>query len=209
MSTSKTHLSRAWFAGHELIKVPPEHIDGKTLFYHTDGYFVSQYGTKQIPNFPISHRTHGGGCYNRKRGIVHPKMRQFGNGQCHRLAAYALSQVTEPPTYVNKHGKTLKKVVHHLISEPMNFCADNLLFWLTGSEHKIADRRQKALAKVLPNGNLHLLTYDRLRKLQDPRETNNEDFQTALAEIKECFSNLVKENPADIMERDLHEHREY
>jgi hypothetical protein len=209
MSTSKTPLSRAWFAGHKFIKVPPVHIDGKTLYYHPKGYFVGQYGTKQIPTYSPCNRTPGRHCYNGKRGIMHPSMRHFGAIKCHRLAAYALSQVTEPPTYVNKHGKKLKKVVHHLISEPMNFCADNLLFWLTGSEHKIADRRQKALEKVLPNGNLHLLTYDRLRKLQDPRETTDEEFQTALAEIKECFSNLVKENPADIMERDLHEHREY
>ena len=209
MSTSKTPLSRAWFAGHEFIKVPPEHIDGKTLYYHKDGYFASQYGTKVIPSFPPSKRTPGRQIRNSKRGIWHPTMRQFGNIQCHRLAAYALSQVTEPPTYIGKKGQILKKVVHHLISEPMNFCADNLLFWLTGSEHYIADSRQKALEEVLPNGNLHLLTYDRLRKLQDPRETSDEDFQTALAEIKECFSNLVKENPADIMERDLHEHREY
>ena len=190
MSTSKTPLSRVWFAGHGFLKVPPVFIDGKTLYYQPKGYFVSIYGTKQIPTYSPCNRTPGRHCYNGKRGIMHPTMRHFGAIKCHRLAAYALSQVTEPPTYVNKHGKTLKKVVHHLISEPLNFCADNLLFWLTGSEHHIADRRQSALTKVLPNGNLHLLTYDRLRKLQDPRETSDEDFQTALAEIKSCCENL-------------------
>ena len=209
MSTSKTPLSRVWFAGHGYLKVPPVFVRGKTLYYHPSGYFVSVYGTKQSPGHSPSHKTPGGGCYNEKRGIVHPVLQNFGNVICHRIAAYAISQVTEPPTYIGKKGQTLKKVVHHLISEPLNFCADNLLFWLTGSEHYIADRRQKALEEVLPNGNLHLLTYDRLRKLQDPRVTSDEDFQTALAEIKECFSNLVKENPADIMERDLHSHREY
>ena len=190
MSTSKTPLSRVWFAGHEFIKVPSVFIDGKTLYYNRLGYFVGQYGTRQLPTYPPTKRTPGRHIYNGKRGISHPSMRNFGNIQCHRLAAYALSQVTEAPTYVNKHGKRLKKVIHHLISEPLNFCADNLLFWLTGSEHHIADRRQKALAEVLPNGNLHLLTYDRLRKLQDPRVTTDEEFALALADIQSCCDNL-------------------
>lgn len=194
--------SRVWFAGHGFIKVPPIFTHGKILYYHPDGYFVSQYGTKIKPCFAPCLRTPGKHCYNGKRGIAHPCMTRYGNVACHRLAAYAISQLTEPPTYIGKKGQTLKKVIHHLISEPMNFCEDNLLFWLTGSEHRIADLRQRALVKALPNGNLHILTYGRLRTLQDPRITSDEAFARELEVIKNSIKHLKTTDPLERMEKE-------
>jgi len=195
-------LSRVWFAGHGFLKVPPVFTRGKILYYHPDGYFVSQYGTTQKPSFCPSQKTRGRYCYNGKRGIAHPYMKYYGNVTCHRLAAYALSQVTEPPTYIGKKGQTLKKVIHHLIPEPMNFRADNLLFWLTGSEHAKADRRQRALKEALPNGNLHVLTYDRLRTLQDPRITSDEVFARELDKIKNASEHFEMIDPLARMEKE-------
>lgn len=198
-------LSRAWFAGRGFIKVP-SCFTTRPLYYHPTGFFVGSEGSKQKPHLGLCNRERGKNCYNGKRGIVHPQMRHYGNVSCHRLAAYALSQVTEPPTYVNDKGKTLKKVVHHLISEPMNFCADNLLFWLTGAEHYIADRRQRALQSVVPDGNLHVFTYDRLRTLQDPRVTSNEQFEMELAKIKKAGFRI--EDPEARMENETTRHME-
>ena len=135
-------------------------------------------------------------------------MTRYGNVTCHRLAAYALSQVTEPPTYIGTKGQTLKKVIHHLISEPMNFSADNLLFWLTGSEHRKADQRQRALKKVLPNGNLHVLTYDRLRTLQDPRVTSDEVFARELEIIKNASDMFEVVDGLERMEKETQRHQE-
>jgi len=194
--------TRVWFVGHGFLKVPTVFTRGKILYYHPDGYFVSQYGTKLKPRFSPYQKTQGKGCYNGKRGIVHAVMGNFGNGMCHRLAAYALSQVTEPPTYTGKKGQTLKKVIHHLISEPLNFRADNLLFWLTGSEHRTADQRQRALKKALPNGNLHVLTYDRLRTLQDPRITSDEVFARELEIIKNASEHFEMIDPFARMEKE-------
>lgn len=174
--------SRVWFLAKGCRQVPPEECGNKILWYHPDGYFLSQYGNKLLTNFTPSMRTPGRHCHNGERGQIHPTMRDFGQKACHRLACYAFYGPC--PVYYNADGKPYKGIVHHLIEEPMNFRIDNLLCWLTRKEHAVADARQRALRKVVPDGNLHIFTYERLARLQDPRVTSDVTFDRELDKIR-------------------------
>ena len=74
-------------------------------------------------------------------------------------------------------------VCHHLIPDPLDYKPANLLCWLTRAEHTEADRRQRALKKVVPDGKLRLFTYERLRELQNPRTMTRETFEAELDKI--------------------------
>ena len=78
---------------------------------------------------------------------------------------------------------------HHLNGDRLDYRPANLLCWLTRAEHAVADRRQRALRKVLPD--LHALTYDRLRALQDPRVTTDEQFQVELQKLKMHYADTI------------------
>lgn len=73
-------LPRTWFLGHGCKQVPPNLIDGKILWAHPDGYFLSARGHKLKHNFNQAMQsadyTHGG---------AYPCMRHFGNMNCHVL----------------------------------------------------------------------------------------------------------------------------
>jgi len=120
----------------------------------------------------------------------YPNDRQLGGFDCHVLMALAFYG---PRTMFNdKWEKTNDKsqmvhvgICHHLIPDKLDYRPANLLCWLTRAEHAEADRRQRALKKVVPNGDLHLFSYERLRYLQDPRTTSREIFETELARIAE------------------------
>ena len=92
-------------------------------------------------------------------------------------------------------------VCHHLIPDALDYKPANLLCWLTRAEHTEADRRQRALKKVVPDGNLHLFSYERLRFLQDPRTTSREVFETELAKIAAKGYHHV--NPFELSAKDI------
>ena len=89
---------------------------------------------------------------------------------------------------------------HHLIPDRLDYRPANLLCWLTREQHTEADRRQKALKNVVPDGDLHLFTYERLRELQDPRTMSRENFEQELAALVKLGYHRV--NPAKIMEQE-------
>jgi len=95
--------------------------------------------------------------------------------ECHILMAFAF--YGDRPTYTDKNGKAC--VCHHLIPDKLDYKPANLLCWLTREQHTEADRRQRALRKVLPD--MHALSYDDHRRLQDPRVTSHEDFAMFLS----------------------------
>ena len=90
---------------------------------------------------------------------------------------------------------------HHLIPDKLNYRPANLLCWLTREEHTEADRRQRALRKVVPNGDLSIFTYERLRDLQDPRSMSREQFEIELAVIRDQHFTLV--DPRERMDYDM------
>ncbi len=171
-------------------QVPLEYTKNIVRWAHPDGYFLNAQGQKvahcfspahlKIPNDPT-----------RKTGKLYPYLRETaGSKACHILMALAF--YGPRPTFENTslplQGKGLGRgsyvgICHHLIPDALDYRPANLLCWLTRAEHTEADRRQRALKKVVPDGNLRLFTYERLRELQDPRTMSREQFETELAAL--------------------------
>lgn len=176
----QAHLSRVWFLSKGCKQVPPDYINGKVLWAHPNGYFLSAQGKKLEHNFsPAMQR----GCrsVNGHFGSRYPAMRHFGSKICHHLMAVAY--YGKRPTFINPYtGKEYVGIVHHLVPDKMDYRPANLLCWLTHEQHREADRRQRELRKLFPD--LHALTYDSLRQLQDPRVSTTELFEIYLNELR-------------------------
>ena len=168
-----------WFAENGFHQVPPtEYIGFKILYAHeSDLRFVGRFGTEQVPNFnpakqdPNKHHGHG-----------EPSMRHFCCRKCHILRALAF--YGPRPTFITKKGTVRPCECHHLNADLEDHRKDNLLAWLSGPVHRIADKRQDRLQELVPNGDLLGFDYDILRELQDPRTMSDEDFQSRLAYIR-------------------------
>ena len=93
----------------------------------------------------------------------------------------------ERPTFIDSKGKRYFGICHHLIEDPLDYRPENLLCWLDYSQHHKADNRRRALEAAVPDGDLHIFTYERLRELQDPRTMSDEVFQTELAKIRDKY----------------------
>ena len=106
--------------------------------------------------------------------------------RCHVLMALAFygPRPLDPTSGVDNLG-VKPCVCHHLIPDPLDYRPDNLLCWLTREQHYEADRRQRELKKILPD--MHELSYDEHRRLQDPRVTSNGQFIVELVEIRKRY----------------------
>ena len=195
----KTPLSRVWFLSRGCKQVPLEYTKNIIRWAHPDGYFLNAQGLKVAHNFTPSDRRgveRGGSCY--------PRLRECGGNKCHSLMA--LTFYGTRPTYTDKNGKPYVGICHHLIPDKLNYRPANLLCWLTREQHTEADRRQRALKKVVPDGDLSLFTYERLRDLQDPRSMTREQFEIELAAIRDAHFTRV--DPLARMEYDMTHHCE-
>ena len=161
-------------------QVPLEYTKNIIRWGHPDGYFLRANGTK-IPNDNVNPATtkerHPG-------GTVYPKDRA-SNKLMHIMMAITFHG--QRPTFIDpKTGKEYVGICHHLIPDKLNYRPANLLCWLTREQHTEADRRQRALRKVVPDGDLSIFTYERLRDLQDPRSMSRELFEIELAAIRDA-----------------------
>ena len=112
------------------------------------------------------------------------------------------------PVFTDSKGKPYYGQCHHLINEPLNYAPENLLCWLTRSEHRKADNRRRALEAIVPDRNLHVFGYERLRELQDPRTLSDEDFQTELEKIRDLFEKrLYCTDPLELAGKDVDKYR--
>ena len=178
-------LSRVWFLNQGCKQVPLDYTRGIVRWAHPDGYFLNAQGHKMAHTFsPSSQRG------RERKGSCYPADRALGGKTCHLLMALAF--YGPRPTFENTslplQGKGQKRgsyvgICHHLIPDALDYRPANLLCWLTRAEHAEADRRQRALKKVVPDGDLRLFTYERLRELQDPRTMSREQFETELATL--------------------------
>jgi len=171
----QNHLSRLWFLSRGCRQVPLEHTKGIIRWAHPDGYFLNAQGRK-VPNdnlnpSSINPTWKSNGCYPKDRAT---------NKLMHHLMA--LTFHGDRPTYTDKNGKPYVGICHHLIPDRLDYKPANLLCWLEREQHYEADRRQRALRKVLPD--MHALSYDDHRRLQDPRVTSREIFEMELEMIK-------------------------
>lgn len=159
--------------------MPSDFIGGKILWAHPEGYFFNAQGQKLVHCFsPINQRgfTAANPSSGGFRGSHYPSMPHFGSKLCHILMARAF--YGERPIYTDlMTGKNYVGIVHHLINDKYDYKPVNLLCWLTKEEHREADRRQRVLRKIVPNGDLHLFSYEVLALLQDPRVMTKERFE--------------------------------
>ena len=172
--------SRLWFMSRGYRKHP-----NYNLWAHEgEAYFLSAYGNKLAHRYSPAMRKK-----QTKRGYVAPCMRHFGSRLCHILMGEIF--YGERPIFIDRHGKPYVGICHHLIEDPLDYRPENLLCWLTREQHVIADRRQRALRKLVPD--LHAFPIERLRILEDPRVTTDEQFEFELEQLRPGF---VLVNPA-------------
>ena len=177
----QTHLSRTWFLSKGCKQVPLEYSKNIVRWGHPGGYFLKPDGQKATDNFsPAAQRAMHD--RNTKMGKGYPILRECAEC-CHRLMALAF--YGSRPTYKDKNGKTYVGICHHLIPDALDYKPANLLCWLTREQHTEADRRQKELKKVLPD--MHDLSYDEHRRLQDPRVTSKEQFDVELNQLRQHY----------------------
>ena len=171
----QNHLSRLWFLSQSCKQVPPDEVDEKILWGHPDGYFLNAQGQNAAHDFTPAMQVSKPNMH-----AAYPKMRNFGNRLCHILMA--LAYYGPRPTFTDKNGKPYVGICHHLSPDKLDYRPANLLCWLTREEHYEADRRQRALRKVLPD--MHAISYEMHRYLQDPRTTCREVFDVELEKIR-------------------------
>ena len=92
--------------------VPPQIVEGKTLYAHSDGYFMNQAGTRLAHSYTP----------NRKSQVSHhkkayPKMRHHGNRDCHFLMVCAFIRIPDVA-----HGE----VIDHINGDVRNYALTNL-----------------------------------------------------------------------------------
>ena len=169
-------------------QVPRDEVGGKILWAHPDGYFINALGQNAEHTFSPAMqggRTAANPSSGGFTGSIYPKMRHYRNKTCHIIMAIAF--YGPRPTYsLPLQGKGGERgsyvgICHHLINDKLDYRPANLLCWLTREQHYEADRRQRALRKILPD--MHALTYDRHRVLQDPRVTTREAFDVELIRL--------------------------
>ena len=181
----QTHLSRLYFLSKGCKQVPLDLTGGKVLWANPDeGYFMSAYGVKQIPAFSPANRKKGRKANSGKRGLVHPSMRHFNAQLAHRLMFATFAD--EPcPIFFDSKGNPYKGIVHHVIENPYDLRMDNLLGWLTYKQHAVADKRRRALEKVLPD--MYCVETAYLKLLQDPRKTDDVFFEMELNKLRATY----------------------
>ena len=183
--TRQTHLSRLWFLSQECTKVPIELIGGKVLWANGDqGYFMSAYGNKiELRHSPSNRRRNVKGK-TKTRGFIHPVLRNFGSKTAHRLMFEIFAD--EPcPIFFDSKGNPYKGIVHHVIENQQDIRMDNLMGWLTYKQHAVADKRRRALEAVLPD--MYCVETAFLKKLEDPRETNDLEFDMELNNLRATY----------------------
>ena len=140
---------------------------------------------------------------SKDRGYTAPNLRHYKPRLCHVLMGEIF--YGDRPTFIDSKGKPYFGLCHHLIEDPLDYRPENLLCWLDYSQHHKADNRRRALEAAVPDGDLHVFTYERLRELQDPRTMSDEVFQTELAKIRDKYK---KRDPKTVMDHDLNNHME-
>ena len=191
-------ISRLWFLNQGCKPVPLEHSKNKVRWGHPDGYFLNEQGQ-------IAKHTFAPSQINNKGGSSYPGMRECLPRPCHVLMSIAF--YGDRPTFIDtKTGQPYKGISHHLIPDKLNYRPANLLCWLTREQHRIADRRQHVLKTVVPDGDLHVFSYERLRYLQDPRTLSDEEFQKELEIIREM--GYQRYDAHELSERECERHCE-
>ena len=144
-------------------------------------YFLNARGQKLVHEYAPKMR-----AKSKDRGYTAPNLRNYKPRLCHVLMGEIF--YGERPTFIDRKGNPYFGLCHHLIEDPLNYCPENLLCWLTYSEHHKADNRRRALEKVVTEGNLNGFDYAILRELQDPRTMSDADFDARMEYLLFMYS---------------------
>ncbi len=144
---------------------------------------MSAYGNKiELRHSPSDRRRNVKGKTGVNRGFIHPILRHYGGKSAHRVM-FATFADKPCPIFKDSKGKPYKGIVHHVIENPQDIRMDNLIGWLTYEQHAVADKRRRALEAVLPD--MYCIRTIHLKKLEDPRETSDAEFEEWLNLYKE------------------------
>lgn len=185
-SVRQTHLSRLFFLSKGCKQAPLDLTGGKVLWANpNEGYFMNASGCKiRINHSPAQQRRNVKGKTGVNRGFTHPILRQFGGKKAHRLMFVTFAD--EPcPIFFDSKGNPYKGIVHHVIENPKDVRMDNLIGWLTYKQHSVADKRRRALEKVLPD--MYCVETAYLKLLQDPRKTDDVFFEMELNKLRATY----------------------
>ncbi len=185
-SKSKTLPSRLWFLARGYRKHPRLNLWG----HEGCAYLLGASGQKVAHEYSPQMR-----AKSKDRGYTAPNLRNYSPRLCHVLMGEIF--YGERKVFIDSKGKPYYGHCHHLINDPLDYSPDNLLCWLTYSEHNKADNRRRALEALVLDGDLHVFTYARLRYLQDPRALSDADFQAELEALREDLEKhpFVKVDP--------------
>ena len=101
-----------YFAGRGFVRVPAELVDDKIVYGHPDGYFVNKDGVRVKHDY-TPNRPH---CAVRKFK-PYPKLRYYGNKDCHYLMAC---------TFLRVPDKSLLETVDHINGNALDYSLQNL-----------------------------------------------------------------------------------
>ncbi len=193
-----------FFNGTPLRLVPCEQDNGYRFFVSKDGKIglrIAPSGVETLQNATAATCENCKVKYNANRKQRYLKYRHPWNTNKQILVSHAVylawSNKPIPPGHQ----------IHHLNGITTDNCFDNLLCVLI-PEHRIADNRQKALKIVVPDGDLYLFSYERLRELQDPRVTSDEQFQRELDLLRKDGFHRDPRSSDEIMQYEMSHHQE-
>ena len=117
-------------------------------------------------DFSPARRIPGKHCHNGERGNGYPKMRQFGNADCHKIICATF--------HGSRYLNGVKRECHHIKPDVYNYSADNVI-WLDPKEHRRYDAVQRSLRM---SGRLDRLTPAQILEVTkhyviDPRSTDD------------------------------------
>ncbi len=196
-SKSQTPLNRLWFLSRGYRKHPRLNLwahEGCSFFLNARGQKIAHEYTPKMR------------AKSNDRGYTAPNLRSYHPRLCHVLMGEIF--YGERKVFFDSKGKPYFGNCHHLINDPLNYAPDNLLCWLTYSEHRKADNRRRALEDLVPDGDLHLFSYERLRYLQDPRTLSDADFQRELDLLRKDGFHRDPRSTDDIMLAEMSRHQE-
>ena len=193
-----------FFNGTPLRLAPCEQDNGYRFFVSKDGKIglrIAPSGVETLQNATAATCENCKVKYNANRKQRYLKYRHPWNTNKQIFVSHAVylawSNKPIPPGHQ----------IHHLNGITTDNCFDNLLC-VPILEHRIADRRQRALKTVVPDGDLHLFSYERLRELQDPRVTSDEQFQRELDLLRKDGFHRDPRSSDEIMLAEMTHHME-
>lgn len=169
------------FNGTPLRLVPRKPDNGYRFYVSRDGQIalrISPKGVQTVVNATTTTTANSADPHNANRKQRYLNFMDIWGHHQNILVSHAV--------YLAWSGQTipLYHQIHHLNGIVTDNHIDNLLCVLISEHFRIADVRQRAIAALLPAGDLRCLPYERLRYLQDPHGLSDDEFKKELETLR-------------------------